>query len=690
MAARRLFPVLGLLLVSGCLFHVREQADEAALEMATHAIDLAPSTTPAAPAQTKDALPPPRQVPGESGKPDEKGKPAEKSMLSLPDKDVQTTSWLQKKDGTGVKDILPPTLTIPERIPGAETTVLRLTGDKAKDAAEVRRRYPPLPALPDYPKGEPGPTGAPYTLADLHRIAVEHSPAIHEAVADVETARGNMLQAGTYPNPNVGLEYDPSNNGSTAAVYGLYFEQWIKTGGKLKLATAAAMKDLDNAELALKRARSDLATAVRNAYFNFLVARETVEVTQALAKFTDAIYRLQANLLLVGFAAPYEPAALRASAYQTRLAYSQAIETYIYTWKQLAAAVAVRDLPLSQVAGQVDRLIPRYDFNSALAHVLKHHTDLLIAQNGIEKQRYNLKAAQVVPVPDVDVRFTVQRELALAPFNWIHSLQFGIVLPIWDQNKGGVLAAEGTLSHALQEPKRVELTLTNGLAGAFAAYRTNLEALEAYRTQVLPDLVMFYRGVYDRRRIDPNAQFGDLVAAQAQLVTAVTTYLTTLGSLWSSVITLADFLQIDDLFQLGKTEPLPPLPTIQALPPRLPTSAGCTTGMNDSARGKWYSTMPLVSPTTADTTTARPAPFLPSAPVVVPATPTAPTPPVGTSPPKALIVEPAAPGATAVPQALPQLSGSPLPPIGAESGQTEQRMHRWNPPSEQPPLAGAN
>jgi cobalt-zinc-cadmium efflux system outer membrane protein len=593
MAALRLLPVLGLVLLSGCLFHVREQADQAALEMATHGIDLAPSTAPVPSAEKKDILPPPSALPGGPGKPDDKGKPADKSMLSLPDKDLQTTSWLQEKKEPGIKDILPPTLTIPERVPGSEAKLPPLSKDEKERAEQLRKFYPPLPPLPEYPRGEPGPGGVPFTLAELHRIAIEHSPTIREALADVETARGNMLQAGMYPNPNFGLEYDPSNNGSTAAVYGVYFEQLIKTAGKLKIAVAAAAKALDNAELALKRARSDLATAVRNAYFNHLVARETVEVNYALAKFTDEIFRLQSNVRQVGFAAAYEPAALRASARQVRLAYRQAIETYIYTWRQLAAAVGVRDLPLSQVAGQVDQLIPRYDFNAALAHVLKNHTDLLTAQNGIDMQRYNLKAAQVVPIPDIDARFTVQKELALAPFNWIHALQFGIALPIWDQNKGAVIAAEGTLAHALQEPNRVELTLTNGLASAFASYRNNLDALQAYRTEVLPDLVVFYRGVYARRDIDINAQFGDLVAAQSQLVTAVTTYLTTLGSMWSSVITLADFLQIDDLFQLGTPQKLPPLPQFQALPPGLPAAPGCATPVHGVPAGRFPTDLPV-------------------------------------------------------------------------------------------------
>ena len=58
-------------------------------------------------------------------------------------------------------------------------------------------------------------------------------------------------------------------------------------------------------------------------------------------------------------------------------------------------------------------------------------------------------------------------------------------------------------------------------------------------------------------RIDPNAAFGDLVQAQQTLVADVTAYLGILGSLWTSVVGVADFLQTDDLFQLGKPMELP-------------------------------------------------------------------------------------------------------------------------------------
>ena len=222
------------------------------------------------------------------------------------------------------------------------------------------------------------------------------------------------------------------------------------------LQTAAAEMDLHNAELALRRARSDLATQVRNAYFAVLVAKETVRVNAALAHFTDEVYRLQADLLAGGFAAPYEPAALRAQAYTARLAYKQAIQTYIYSWKQLVAAINVRQLPLSEVAGRVDSAIPYYDFDAILAYVLRNHTDVLTARNGIDKARYNLKLAQVTPVPDVDVNMAVLKDYSLAPKQACPTLTLGVPLPVWDRNKGAIMAAESALVRAEEEPHRVE------------------------------------------------------------------------------------------------------------------------------------------------------------------------------------------------------------------------------------------
>ena len=548
--------LVGPLLTSGCLYGARERTDAEVSKLLARPFDQQPvSAVPATATETT------------AGNASCDGFLHSAKIVPVVNTDLQTTALLQPAHpAKDVKDFKE-RIKLPAAIPGAETPLIKKPPEnEAKKREAIRTLYPPLPELPTEPKPEPGPDGQPYTLSALQQLAAANSPTLRQAAADVEAARGTMIQAGTYPNPTVGQEVDPSNDGSTAGVWGVFVDQTIKTGGKLRLAESAARQDFENAELALKRSRSDLSTSVRNNYFALLVSKETVRVTRALAEFTDEVYRLQEKLLEVGSAAPYEPAALRAQAYAARLAYRQALQTYIYNWKQLVAAVGLRQLPLSEVAGRIDAFIPSYDYDTVLAHVLHRHTDVLTARNGIEKARYNLKLQQVTPVPDVDVRLAVLKEFALAPEKYVHTLQVGVPLPIWDQNKGNILNAEAALVRATEEPHRVELTLTNSLANAYTNYRTSLEGLEYYRKYILPDQVRTYRGVFERRGIDPGVVFGDLVTAQQTLATGVTQYLTILGQVWSSVVSVADLLQTDDLFQLAQPNEVPPLLDLDLLP----------------------------------------------------------------------------------------------------------------------------
>jgi cobalt-zinc-cadmium efflux system outer membrane protein len=522
------------------MYHAQEQADADLGLLASHPYD----------------LPAPQIV----GSKNAAGKPAQ---LPPPRLDIQTTAYMEQQEA---KPKLEPR--IPPEIPGSEANPIRLPPLDQKGARlrAIQQLYPDLAPLPAEPRPVPGPGGQPYTLADLQQLAAHNSPELRQAQSDVQAAQGNLRQARAYPNPTVGYEVQPSNDGSTAGVQGPFVDQTIKFAGKLKLAAAAAEMDLHNAELALRRARSDLATRVRNAYYALLVAKETVRVTGALARYTDEVYRLHTGLLAAGTVASYEPMALRALAYSARLAYQQAIQSYIYSWKQLVAAVGLRQLPLSEVAGRIDAVIPFYDYDSVLAHALANHTDVLTARNSIEKARYNLKIAQITPFPDVDVNVAFLKEYALPPKQFVHSVTIGLPLPVWDRNQGAIFAAEAALMRASEEPHRVEENLTNTLAGAYMNYKTNLEALEYYRRHILPDQVRAYRGVLDRRQIDINVAFADLLGAQQTLAADVTTYLGILATLWTSVVGVADLLQTDDLFQNAQVRELPPLPDLDHLP----------------------------------------------------------------------------------------------------------------------------
>jgi len=564
---RRCFAlILAPWLLSGCLYHVRENTDAKVSDLAAHPFDLAPS-------QVTDPAAPTRSAPTK----DKEGDPKAPSAAAKgPQLDIQTTAYMEsvaeQRPDVNVR------LKIPDSVPGAETEAIKkMPLNPEERRAEIKKLYPELPPLPEEPVPLPGPDGHPYTLACLQQLAAENSPVLRQVASDVLAAKGNLIQAAAYPNPTVGPEFDASNDNSTAGAWGGFIDQVIKTAGKLRLQTAAARKALEIAELTLRRARSDLSTQVRNAYYGLLVAKETVRVNKGLSQFTDEVYRVQVNLLDNGFGAPYEPAGLRAQVYTARLAYVQAIATYVYAWKTLVTTIGLRQLPLSEVAGRIDALIPYYNYDTLAAHVATHHTDTLIAKTGIAMAQYNLKFAQVTPIPDVDVHVGVVKDYALLPKGTYVYSTLGFPLPIWDQNKGNIMAAEGALVRATEQCHTAEQNLMNNLATAFTGYKTNLDGLEYYRKYILPDQVRVYKGIFERRFIDQAVGFTDLVSAQQTLAADVSTYLTILSGLWTSVVSVADLLQTDDLFQLGKPLMLEPLPDLEHLPP-LPCCHGCAAG----------------------------------------------------------------------------------------------------------------
>jgi cobalt-zinc-cadmium efflux system outer membrane protein len=424
--------------------------------------------------------------------------------------------------------------------------------------SELREK---LPDIGKGPRPVPGPDGRPLTLSDLQRLARLHSPLLYQAKAAVEVARGNAIQAGAYPNPTIRHEQDTVNTAGTPTYWGGGIEQLIKTGNKLPLMRAAATMDYMNAELALRRAETDLATNVRKGYFSVLVAQENMRINEAIVQFTEEVYRIQLRRLKSGLSAAQEPAQMLAVREQSRVNLEMVREHYRSSWRQLAATLGLRDMPATELAGTIHLPTPVFDYDRIQAHVLQYHTDVLTAENTLLKSRYNLRLAQVTPIPDVDVATLLQKDHTAPPFNVTYSIQVSLPIPLWDRNQGGIIAAQAGVLQAARESDRARNALVTNLAIAFENYEGNRVGLLAYREKVIPfQIAAFTRLV--RRYLaqagapDPNPEtptpfFLDLFSAQKDLIASLNTYSSTLDTFWQSVISVVDLLQTDDLFGEG-------------------------------------------------------------------------------------------------------------------------------------------
>jgi cobalt-zinc-cadmium efflux system outer membrane protein len=575
--------LLGVLSLCGCYYPVRDKIDAAVCDIAKQPFDVqhmeAPDQQPLMPPVEDDQLTQAAYHPDE----DElaQAPPADKGKGVNP---------LQEK----LK--YPQPLSVPpELLPNGSPAELRLAPlGTAKRREQLRREFPMLrPPGPDY-EGVPGPFGHPLTLAELQRIGMSSSPAIKQAVAAVEVARGNAYQAGLMPNPILGFEVDTFGTTGGAGYAGGYMDQLIKTAGKLRLARVVAAMDLRNAEVALRRAQMDLATKIRTYYFQLLVARENMRINRILVGFTNTVYEFQAGQVR-GRAefnvAPYEAMYLRALANTAHTNLIFARNNYVATWKQLTSVLGLPGMPLTQVAGQANMPLPLFDFAKVWNHVGRNHTDVVTAENDLQQARFSLLLAQVQPYPDVDVRFLIQKDYTGPPNEIAPSIAVSVPVPIWNRNQGGIAAAQANVVQRGEEPLRVRNDLYYRLSDAFGRYQTFHQNLILFRDKILPDLVRVYDAIYRRYQLEVQTApppgvlppavtitlpgINDVVVAQQLLVTNIASYITNLGGMWQAVVDVTDLIQTNDMFRMGgqplPTEPMPALPDLEQLKPLLPT-----------------------------------------------------------------------------------------------------------------------
>ena len=231
----------------------------------------------------------------------------------------------------------------------------------------------------------------------------------------------------------------------------------------------------------------------------------------------------------------------------------QAQNQYLTSWKQLAAVIGLPDMPTGDLEGRADMPVPTINYETMLARVLNNHPDVLAARNLEAQARLQLQLQRTIPVPDVQLYGTFQRDFTTpnSP-RTTYNVQFGLPIPIFDRNRGNIMSAEGGLRRAAEQVRRTRNELTGRAADAFGRFQTARYLMRSYQDQILPDLARSYRGVYERHQQEPGqVGFSDIIVAQQNLAAGLATYIGALGDQWTAVADIANLMQVSDLSELN-------------------------------------------------------------------------------------------------------------------------------------------
>jgi cobalt-zinc-cadmium efflux system outer membrane protein len=458
-------------------------------------------------------------------------------------------------------------LKLPPDLTGTQTpdliAPLRDKLDPQAYQEELKRLYPEPSAIPSDAMAMPNPTEGVSALESLHALARENHPGLKAAVANVEVARGLMIQAGLPPNPTVGYEADTVRTLNTPGYHGAYLQQTVITAQKLGLAAEAAAVDYANAMVEQRKTWVTVMTEIRRAYFDVLAARQRMVLASAFFDLTHRAYEAQIQLVTAGEAAPYEPLQLRVILTQARASVIKSQQESIAAWRRLAAAVGCPDLQAASIDGRIDCSVPAIRYEEALARMNAVHTDLEMAENSVRKQQTLVELADRQVIPDVNVGFVLQRDYTFEPGTTTYNLMLGGDLPVLNRNQGNRIARRAEAVRASQQVQNTRNNLTAALAGAFGKYEANRQLAESFQSEALRDQVRAYRGVYQRYLADPaSVSFNDVIVAQQTVAQVLNQYLDILQSQWQSLVDIGELLQVDDLMELGPLSQVASLPDV--------------------------------------------------------------------------------------------------------------------------------
>jgi cobalt-zinc-cadmium efflux system outer membrane protein len=323
-----------------------------------------------------------------------------------------------------------------------------------------------------------------WDLRALTLIAFYYHPALDEARAAADVARGAIVTAGARPNPTAQptIGYDTTTPPPWMPGFGLLIP--IETAGKRGHRIAGATRLAEAAQLQIIATAWHVRVGVRRSLLEVVIARRQQQLLGRQLAVQDTIVELFQRQLEAGAITPFEATQARLAAATTRLAVNQAGVQRALAEAALTDAIGLTRESFSEIAQSVDlgeelntqipeqvvrrqALVSRSDVRAALA---EYEASQAALQLEIARQYPDIELGPGYLFDQTDNKWT---------------LGVGVTLPILNRNQGPIAEAAARREQAAAHLMVVQANALHELSEAEAvlqATRLKLTTAEAALT----------------------------------------------------------------------------------------------------------------------------------------------------------------------------------------------------------------
>ena len=387
--------------------------------------------------------------------------------------------------------------------------------------------------------------GAALSVQQLEALAVQHNPTLEQARAETWKAYGRYVQAGLYPNPEVGYAASEVGNEGRAGQQGIYFQQEFVFGDKLALSQNIGTAERNAAEHAITLQELRVRNNVRLEYYAILTAKRNYELADQLLKVAESASHLAKLRREQGEGSRIDELQARGEQQRAGVRLLQANNGIDAAWNRMLAVVGDSTLSPQPLAGSLEKdSLPDITFDELLARLQSNSPQIQLAEARVGRAKAAYARAEVEPIPNVTLQNTVQYDDS-TNFTVV-GIQATLPIPIFNRNQGNMTAAENDWIRASKETKRLQLSLRRDLAERWLQFANARVQVERYKSEVLPtvsETLSLTREAYQAG----EASYLQLLTAQRSYKETYREYVSSLGIAWQEAVRLNGLLLSDGL-----------------------------------------------------------------------------------------------------------------------------------------------
>jgi cobalt-zinc-cadmium efflux system outer membrane protein len=353
------------------------------------------------------------------------------------------------------------------------------------------------------------------SLREVLRLTLLRNPDLAVFALGVRAAEARTLQAGVFPNPEIGLTVEDfggtgAGRGVRAAETTVQLSQLLELGGKRVKRFRLAGLEHDLAGWDYETKRLAILMEATKAFIDVLVAQERLALATDVVRLAEQVLTTVTERVKAGKVSPVEATRASVPVATARLQAARAQSASEAARTRLVASWGSRSPTFAGVSGTLDTLAPMPPA-AHLATLIAQNPDVARWATEVAARQATVAVEYSKRVPDLTVSGGVRYVSETEHTAFVAGISLPLLL--FNRNQGGIQEAHVRLMQAEQQRRATEVRISTAFAEAYQTLATAYNEGMVLQATVLPAAQSAFEAATEGYR---QGKFGFLDVLDAQ------------------------------------------------------------------------------------------------------------------------------------------------------------------------------